>query len=72
VEGGDILFMQPETLHHVETLEYSILFNIDWHSKKSVTKGLFSIFMGAPRKNIYYNFLWTSIQYSRRLYLSLL
>ncbi len=57
VEEGDILFMPCGTLHYVETLSYSISFNIDWHSKASVMKGLQSLVLGAPRKNIYYNFL---------------
>lgn len=57
IEGGDILFMPSGMLHQVETLSLSISFNIDWHSNKSVSRGLGSFVYGAPWKNIYYNML---------------
>lgn len=56
VEGGDILFMPAGMLHHVESTSFCISFNIDWHSKGSVIKGLFSFFQGAPKQNIVYNY----------------
>jgi Cupin-like domain len=57
VEGGDILFMPSGMLHCVETLSFSISFNIDWHSQKSVVRGVKSFMYGAPWKNVYYNML---------------
>ncbi|NML37843.1 cupin-like domain-containing protein [Chitinophaga sp. G-6-1-13] len=55
VDGGDILFMPSGTLHQVRGLSYSISFNIDWHTRQSVTKGLLSGFRGAPMQNVFYN-----------------
>lgn len=55
VEPGDILYLPPGTLHHVESLSHSISFNIDWHTKDSVRQGLLSVFKGAPIKNFQYN-----------------
>lgn len=57
VNPGDILYMPPGTLHHVRSLDMSISFNIDWHTKKSSLNGLAAIFRGMPAKNVYYNFL---------------
>lgn len=57
LEAGDILFMPSGTLHQVHGLSYSISFNIDWHTPRSAQKGVFSLFEGAPRKNVYYNSL---------------
>jgi hypothetical protein len=57
LEAGDILFMPSGTLHQVHGLSYSISFNIDWHTPQSAKKGVFSLFEGAPRKNVYYNSL---------------
>lgn len=54
---GDILYIPPGMLHQVHGLSYSISFNIDWHTAKSARKGLVSALKGAPRKNVYYNFL---------------
>jgi len=56
VEGGDILLMPTGTLHHVESTSFCISFNIDWHSKSSVLKGMYSYFQGAPKQNFMYNF----------------
>ena len=59
---GDILFIPSGVLHQVHGLSYSISFNIDWHTPESARKGLASFFKGAPRKNIYYNFLlWLGV-----------
>lgn len=57
VEGGDILYMPAGMLHHVESLGFSISFNIDWHSPRSVLKGMFSRLQGSPGENLQYNFL---------------
>lgn len=57
VDAGDILYMPPGMLHYVESLSFSISFNIDWHTPKSVLGGAFSVFEGAPRENFKYNML---------------
>lgn len=57
VKAGDILYLPPATPHHVRSLEPSISFNIDFHTKHSVVRGLLAIFQGMPAKNLYYNFL---------------
>jgi hypothetical protein len=57
VNPGDILYLPPGTLHHVRSLDTSISFNIDWHTKRSSLKGLAAIFRGMPAQNVYYNFL---------------
>lgn len=57
VEVGDMLFIPSGTLHEVQTLSPSISFNIDWHTPKTVLKGLLSGFEGAPLKNVYFNAL---------------
>jgi len=57
VNAGDILYMPPGLLHQVHGLDYSISFNIDWHTTKSATEGVLSYFKGAPLKNMYYNAL---------------
>ncbi|NEO31122.1 MAG: cupin-like domain-containing protein [Symploca sp. SIO3C6] len=59
VNPGDILYMPPGTLHHVRSLDMSVSFNIDWHTKKSSLNSLASVFRGMPPKNLYYNFLLT-------------
>jgi ribosomal protein L16 Arg81 hydroxylase len=57
VNPGDILYIPPGTLHHVKSLDMSISFNIDWHTKQSVLNSLASISKGMPAKNLAYNFL---------------
>ncbi|MFK8103150.1 MAG: cupin-like domain-containing protein [Saprospiraceae bacterium] len=54
---GDILFMPSGMLHQVHGLSYSISFNIDWHTPQTAKKGVMSLFKGAPKQNVYYNFL---------------
>lgn len=54
---GDILYLPTGTLHQVHSLSFSISFNIDWHTQRSVVKGLLSVFKGAPLDNLYYNAL---------------
>lgn len=36
LEGGDVLYMPPYTLHYVRGLNVNISMNIDWHTPKSV------------------------------------
>ncbi|MDC8004727.1 cupin-like domain-containing protein [Aureisphaera galaxeae] len=56
VTGGDILYMPAGAFHQVKSITNSISFNIDWHTKKTVLKGLWaSIKGGASFPNIYYN-----------------
>lgn len=57
VRAGDMLYLPAGTLHQVRGLSSSISFNIDWHTRRSVTTGLFSGFKGAPSANVYYNFM---------------
>lgn len=57
VNPGDILFMPSGMLHHVRSMEESISFNIDFHTRKSALNGLLAAFQGMPIKNVYYNLL---------------
>jgi len=57
VSAGDILFMPAGTFHQVRSLTSSISFNIDWHTKKTVTNGLISSIKEASYPNAYYNML---------------
>lgn len=58
VSDGDILYMPSGTFHQVRSLTSSISFNIDWHTKKTVRKGLLNSITGrASFPNIYYNAL---------------
>ncbi|MBL3657522.1 cupin-like domain-containing protein [Fulvivirga sediminis] len=61
VGPGDILFMPAGTLHQVRGLTNSISFNIDWHTKQTVRKGIATALRKrAPRPNIMYNMLIAS------------
>jgi hypothetical protein len=42
-------------LHHVRSLDCTISFNVDWHTKTSACKGVMALARGMPRKNVYYN-----------------
>jgi Cupin-like domain len=55
VKAGDILYMPPGTLHHVRSLEPSISFNIDFHTKHSVLHALAQAYEGMPTESAYYN-----------------
>ncbi len=57
VNPGEILYMPPGTLHHVRSLDMSISFNIDWHTKKSSLNALSASVKGMPIHNSYYNSL---------------
>jgi hypothetical protein len=55
VKAGDVFYMPPGTLHHVRSLEPSISFNIDFHTRLSVLKALARCGRGMPAKSAYYN-----------------
>jgi hypothetical protein len=55
VGPGDMLYLPPGTLHHVRSLETSVSFNIDWHTRRSARRGLLAVSQGMPLKNVYYN-----------------
>jgi ribosomal protein L16 Arg81 hydroxylase len=57
VEPGDLLYMPPGALHHVRSLECSLSFNVDWHTRGSVAAGLIACLRGMPAENIRYNLL---------------
>ncbi|BGE84783.1 MULTISPECIES: cupin-like domain-containing protein [Methylosinus] len=57
VEAGDLLYMPPGVLHHVRSLECSLSFNVDWHTRGSVARGVAAAARGMPAKNVYYNLL---------------
>jgi ribosomal protein L16 Arg81 hydroxylase len=66
VQPGDGLYMPPGTLHHVRSLDCALSFNVDWHTKDSVLRGLLGVVQGMPLKNVYYNVImaggiWLSI-----------
>lgn len=55
VGPGDILYIPSGTLHYVKSLDASISFNIDFHTKRSLMRSFRGIFKGMPLQNIYYN-----------------
>jgi hypothetical protein len=55
VEAGDMLYMPPGMLHHVRSLDCSISFNVDWHTRGSAIRGVMALLKGMPIKNVYYN-----------------
>lgn len=55
VEPGDMLYMPAGMLHHVRSLDCSMSFNVDWHTKSSAFKGVLALKEGMPLKNVYYN-----------------
>lgn len=57
VEPGDILYLPPGTLHHVRSLDASISFNIDFHTRRSVLHALEYVARGMPRPSAYYNLI---------------
>lgn len=58
VEGGDLFYMPPGTLHKVTSLTSSVSFNIDWHDPKSAVRGLTAARYGMPAQNVRYNLLF--------------
>lgn len=72
VGPGDLLYMPPGTLHHVRSLEPSLSFNVDWHTRDSALQGVAATLRGMPLKNLYYNALiafglWTGTPVARVL-----
>jgi hypothetical protein len=57
VKAGDILLMPAGTLHHVQTLQESISFNIDFHTKTSVMNALTGPPGDPPERPYYFNSL---------------
>lgn len=57
VEPGDVLYMPAGALHHVRSLDCALSFNVDWHTRGSVAKGLIAALRGMPRENVRYNLL---------------
>lgn len=57
VNPGDILLMPKGTLHHVRSLQESFSFNIDFHTKESVTQAITSLPKDQPKNVFYYNSL---------------
>ena len=57
VSSGDILIMPAGMLHHVQSLDDCISFNIDYHNKVSVLKSFLYIFDNIPAENLRYNWL---------------
>ncbi len=58
VEAGDLLYMPPGTLHKVTSLSQSVSFNIDWHDRHSVVRGLTAVRHRMPVQNLRYNLLF--------------
>jgi hypothetical protein len=55
VEPGDMLYMPSGMLHHVRSLDCSMSFNVDWHTRGSAIQGVLALKRGMPLKNVYYN-----------------
>ncbi len=55
VEPGDMLYMPAGMLHHVRSLDCSMSFNVDWHTRDSAILGVLAFKQGMPVKNVYYN-----------------
>ena len=55
VEPGDVLYIPAGTLHQVRGSSFTVSFNIDWHTPRSLFVGLTSFLRGAPSRNIYFN-----------------
>jgi hypothetical protein len=55
VEPGDMLYMPPGMLHHVRSLDCTMSFNVDWHTRDSAVRGILALRQGMPLKNVYYN-----------------
>jgi hypothetical protein len=66
VEPGDVFFMPSGMLHHVRSLDASMSFNVDWHTRDSAVDGVLAALRGMPLRNVYYNLvvafgLWTGV-----------
>jgi len=56
ISPGEILYIPPGMLHHVRSLDTSISFNVDWHSRATAFEGVCGLFQGMPLANVHYNF----------------
>lgn len=50
-----MLYMPPGMLHHVRSLDGSMSFNVDWHTRDSAIQGVLALKRNMPLKNVYYN-----------------
>ena len=50
---GDILYMPPGVWYQVRSLDETISFNFDWHTRKSAVSGFFNYFRGMPFRNAF-------------------
>lgn len=57
LEGGDVLYLPPGTLHKVVSETDCISFNLDWHDRLSALRGIAAVRQGMPRRNLRYNVL---------------
>ncbi|AJQ95387.1 cupin-like domain-containing protein [Gynuella sunshinyii] len=57
LNAGDLLYMPPGMLHHVTTLDASLSFNVDFHTKSSVLRSFLSTLDHMPKATFYYNWL---------------
>lgn len=57
VEGGDLLYMPPGTLHKVVSETACVSFNLDWHDRLSAWRGVTAVRHGMPVRNLRYNTL---------------
>lgn len=55
LNGGDLLYLPPGTLHQVTSLTDSVSFNIDWHDRRSALQGIIAPRQGMPLRNLQYN-----------------
>jgi len=55
LNAGDMLYMPPGMLHYVKTIDASVSFNVDFHTKKSVSRSFLSLIKGMPVNSFYYN-----------------
>lgn len=54
---GEILYLPPGSFHEVRSLESSISFNLDWHTRRSAISGSLAVFRGMPLRYVFYNLM---------------
>ena len=54
---GEILYLPPGSFHEVRSLESSISFNLDWHTRRSAIRGSLAVFRGMPLRYVFYNLM---------------
>lgn len=59
VGPGDLLYLPPGMLHHVRSLDSTLSFNVDWHTRGSAIRGVLAVVRGMPLRNVYYNAVLT-------------